>query len=435
LNTVADAMTKTLLDHPGAESFLREFQEEHLSEVEFLLQQRRQLLHGPGARWTAAEEPETRLALHLVALRASAEVSLGCAREAVAFGDDGQFLAGLHVLASLAPQESSIDTLLQIREAALEEVLPAWTEALALALHPEVAGYCTRALADGRPQVRAAAASVLGHRGEGEPSQLMPLLGDEDGEVRSAAALSLARLGHRPALPSIETLFAHSSPEQAEPLARAALLLGSHRALTFCRKLCNSSHPPPALPRLLALAGDAQDLPVLRRLSARPSLAEASLEALGLLGLAAAIPELLAHLEAEDPRHRQCAASALGILSGAGPGLKVRVAAREDEEEGHEQEQWSTDPRAWRQWWEAHGHRFEGGQRWRHGRQFTLEGCLEELKDPHSSLTVRSRAALELVLHSGRPLDFEPDWPVRRQRESLTRGRTGSGRAAPPTPE
>ncbi|MFE8597107.1 HEAT repeat domain-containing protein [Archangium violaceum] len=426
-------MTKTLLDHPGAESFLSEFQEEHLSEVEFLLQQRRRLLHAPGARWTDAEESETRLALHLAAMRASVEVALGCAQEAVASGDDGQFLAGLHVLASLAPQEAGIDALLEIREAALEEMLPTWTEALALARHQEVAGCCTRALEDERPQVRAAAASILGHRREGEPSRLMPLLEDGDDLVRGAAALALARLGHRPTLPSIEALLAHSPPERAEPLARAALLLGSRRALTFCRQLCNSGLPPPPLPRLLALAGDAQDLPVLRRLGARPALAEASLEALGLLGFSAAVPELLAHLEAEDPRLRQSAASALGLLSGAGPGLKLRVAAREDEEEGHEREEWSTDPRAWREWWDAHGRRFEGGQRWRHGRRFTLEGCLEELEDPHSPLTLRSRTALELVLHSGRPLDLEPDWPVRRQRAALTRWRTGSGRAGPPT--
>ncbi|WP_245814288.1 PAAR-like domain-containing protein [Cystobacter ferrugineus] len=31
----------------------------------------------------------------------------------------------------------------------------------------------------------------------------------------------------------------------------------------------------------------------------------------------------------------------------------------------------------------------------------------------------RRRASLELMLRSGRPFDFEPDWPVRRQREAL----------------
>ncbi|MCY1072975.1 hypothetical protein OV287_00635 [Archangium sp. miwbw1] len=428
-------MTKTLLDHSGAESFLREFQEEHLSEVEFLLRQRKRLLHEAGARWTDAEETETRLARHLAAMRASAEVSLGCAREAVASGDDGQFLAGLHVLASLAPQEAGIAPLLQAREASLEEVLPTWTEALAFAAHPELADCCSRALVDAHPRVRAAAAALLGHRREGEPSRLMPLLEDGDGGVRSTAALALARLGHRPALPSIESLLAHSPTEHTEPLARAALLLGSRQALTFCRQLCNSGMPPPTLPPLLALAGDTQDLPVLRRLCTRqPPLTEAAFEALGLLGLAAAVPELLEQLEAENPRQRQAAASALGLLSGAGPGLKVRVAAGEGEEAGQEQEAWSTDLRAWRQWWEAHGRQFEGGQRWRHGRRFTLEGCLEELEDPHSPLAVRSRTALEWRLRSGRPLDFEPDWPVRRQREALARWCTGSGRAGPHTP-
>jgi uncharacterized protein (TIGR02270 family) len=422
-------MTKTLLDHPGAKAFLREFQEEHLSEVEFLLLQRRRLLHQPGARWTDAEQFETRLALHLAALRASAAVSLGCAREAVASGDAGQFLAGLHVLAALAPQEAGITPLLQAREADLEEVLPTWTEALALAPHPEVADCCTQALADERPPVRAAAAALLGHRREGEPARLILLLEDGEGVVRGAAAVALARLGHRPALPSIESLLAHSPPEQAGPLAWAALLLGSRRALTFCRQLCTSGVPPPEIPRLLALAGDAQELLVLRRLCTRPGLAEAALEALGLLGLSTAVPELLEHLEAKDPRHRQAAASALGLLSGAGPELKVQVAAGEDEEEGRASEQWSTDLQAWRRWWEIHGRHFEGGQRWRHGRRFTLDGCLEELEEPRGLLSVRSRTAQELVLRSGRPFDFEPDWPVRRQREALAHWRTGSGRA------
>ncbi|QRK07937.1 hypothetical protein JQX13_49610 [Archangium violaceum] len=353
----------------------------------------------------------------------------------MAAGDAGQFLAGLHVLASLAPQEAGIDTLLQAREADLAEVLPTWTEALALAPHPEVAGCCTRALEDKRPLVRAAAAALLGHRREGEPSHLIPLLKDGEGMVRSSAALALAQLDHRPALPLIETLLAHSLPEQAEPLARAALLLGSRRALPFCRQLCNSGTPPPGIPRLLALAGDAQDLPVLRRLCTRPALTEASLEALGLLGLLAAVPELMEHLEAEDPGHRQAAASALGLLSGAELKQKVLVATDDDEEEGLEREQWSTHPRDWRQWWEAHGRHFEGGHRWRHGRRFTLEGCLEELEDPHSSRAARSRTVLELTLRSGRPLDLELDWFVCRQRESLTRWRTAGVMAGPSPPE
>jgi hypothetical protein len=276
--------------------------------------------------------------------------------------------------------------------------------------------------------VRAAAAALLGYRREGEPARLILLLEDGEGAVRGAAAVALALLGHRPALLSIESLLAHSPPEQAGPLVQAALLLGSRRALTFCRQLCNSGAPPPELPRLLALAGDAQELPVLLRLCARPGFTESALEALGLLGLSTAVPKLMEHLEAEDPRHRQAAASALGILSGAGPELKVQVAAGKDEEEGREWEQWSTAPQAWRRWWERHGRHFEGGQRWRHGRRFTLEGCLEELEEPRGLLAARSRTALELVLRSGRPFDFEPDWPVRRQRESLARWRAGSGR-------
>jgi hypothetical protein len=147
-----------------------------------------------------------------------------------------------------------------------------------------------------------------------------------------------------------------------------------------------------------------------------------------MLGSRAVVAELLSHLESAPAPHSLAAARALGLLSGADLKQQVRVAGNEGED-GDEQlevEQWSRDPEAWSRWWAACHHRFQEGGRWRHGRPFTLEGCLDELRGALSPPEARARAALELALQSRRPFDFEPDWPVLRQRQSLSAASSGA---------
>lgn len=412
----------TLREHPEAGAFLREFQERHLSEVEFLLQQRRRLLVAPAGSWLDAEELELRLARHLEAMSASRAVAVDCAHELLTTGDAWQLRAALHTLAALAPELVDIDRLLQSREEDLTHVLLVWAEALALAENPAIADCCARALYDKRPQVRAAAASLLGYRREVASSKLIDLLADEDASVRGEAALALARLRHRPALAPIESLLPHEAGGTVEPLARAALMLGSNLALAICRQHCAEGQASPSLLRVLGLAGDSQSLPVLRQACKTPELTEAALGAMGLLGLRTAVAELLSQLESEAEPSSRAAARALGLLTGADLKQKARGAVPDEveiEDESPEVEQWSRDPESWQRWWAAHEARFRDGVRWRHGRPFTLEGCLEELKGAQTPPDTRARAALELALQSRKSFDFEHDWPVLRQRQSL----------------
>ncbi|NVJ24473.1 MULTISPECIES: hypothetical protein [Myxococcus] len=143
---------------------------------------------------------------------------------------------------------------------------------------------------------------------------------------------------------------------------------------------------------------------------------------MGMLGLGAAVTELLSHLTLESATSAQAAARALGLLSGAQLKQQARMASEEAEvEDGDvEVEQWDQDPEPWHRWWATHQHRFHRGVRWRHGHPFSLGSCLDELKEALAPPETRIRAALELTLQARRPFDFEHDWPVPRQRQRLS---------------
>lgn len=416
---------KTLLDHLEAEQFLRELQEDHLSEVEFLLVQRQHYFIDPERSWLEAEELETRLARHVAALRAGGQVALDCARQLLAEGDMGQYLAALHVLASLAPEEVAPERVLEARAEPLQELLPPWHEALVLAQHADLARVCTRALRHEQALVRAAAARLLGHRREGQPVHLLPLLSDSAAEVRAAAAVALAQLGHRPALSALERLLPTLPAEDcSEQLLRAALLLGSGSALERCCSLCRTGAASPALIRLLAMAGSEWEFPLLRSLAAHPATAAPALEALGILGMVDCVPQLLESLASPEPMLQLAAASALNLITGANLVQKVLVPDEQDEDSpGREVEQPSTAPQAWHQWWNAHRHHFRGAARFRQGVALTPAACLAELEAQRSLLPARTRAALELALRLGEPTGLEPDWPVHRQKLVLARWR------------
>lgn len=414
----------SLLDHPQAQEFLREFQEVHLAELEFLLLQRHRLLDAPGTPWPAVARWEQRIQGHLEAMRAGGTLALNLAREALVSGDGGQFLAGVFVLGSIDPETIGIEALPEARLQALEEVLPSWVQALALVEHPALAAQCTRALKNGHPQVRASAAHLLGYRREGRPADLVALLDDVSPEVRNTAALALARHGYRPALPRIEQVLALQPVTAMELLLLGALMLGSHKALTHCREVCRTrENVPSGLPRLLALAGTEQDANLLIRLGENPQLEDSVPEALGILGDPRCIPLLLRALTSHKPGIRHAAAAALQLITGAGL-VQLSPERQEedaDEESSHERlhRRPSTDAHAWGQWWGAHRHEFQGARRYRHGRPFHLGECIHTMSVPETPSTLRAQAWTELVIRSGQYIGFEPTWPHPRQNRAL----------------
>ncbi|QRK12464.1 hypothetical protein JQX13_22030 [Archangium violaceum] len=417
-------MSLLLLNHPEAQTFLRDFQELHLSEVEFLLQQRQRRLQGPEPRWMEAAGVEERLATHLEALRTSSDIAVACAHPLLSDGDDGERMAAALTLASLSPEEEGWPGLVHAMEAAPAESAPLWEKALLLVERPGWVEQLTALLGSPRPWLRACAANLLGWRREGEGARLRELLEDEP-QVAGAAALALGKLGQRQALPLIERKLQQDPMRQEETLWRGALLLGSQVALHVCRDACRSGSMAFSFhPRLLAFAGAPEDFQLLRRLCDSGENPTA-LESLGIQGVPTAVPLLLEYLSAKAPATRGAAASALTLLTGADLTQRrvLTEPMNDDEPPEQELEEPSTNASEWRRWWQTHRERFVGSKRFRRGQPHAPIVCIEELSNPRSPYTCRAQAALELEVRIQHPIGFEPDWPVRRQHQALARWR------------
>jgi len=406
--------------------FLREFQEEHLSEVEFLLGQRWRYVRDPEIQWPESISLEYRIEAHLDALRAAGAAALELAREAMDGGDEAQVMAGAYVVASFQEQDGAdgLGEAIRTLEETAADLLGVWEEVLVLLEHPRVADRVGALLASPRPEVRAVAARILGRRHEGNAERMLPLLEDASLEVRSAAVMALARFDYRPAVTAIESLLQYVPVSEWEPLTFAAMCLGSPRALKHCRQACQAGGElPSGFPRLLAMAGEERDLPLLQKLCAHPKLASGAIAAVGILGVPSSVPFLIEHLSSNAIEVRLAAGAALNLITGAN--LYVTVRALEEgadkDEPGRMVRFVQTDATTWTGWWDGREPRFSGSRRFRRGKPLSLGICVEELADPNSPFDVRKRAAQELRIHSKQAIGFEPDWPILRQRAAINR--------------
>jgi uncharacterized protein (TIGR02270 family) len=385
--------------------------------------------------WPDIESLEVRIFRHVEAMQAGGDTAIACAREALASEAPDEFTAGIHAIVSV---ENGITQMLAHMAEADGSLLPCFTEALTLVRHPQLTERLGALLSAPRPAVRATTARILGHRHDGGAGLLLPLLDDAELEVRAAAALAVSELGHRPALAVLERKLFQAPADEVDVWLLASLRLGSSRALQLCRQASRAAGPlSPRIPWLLGLAGDAQDFGLLRQLSMRPELLTAALEALGILGVPAAVPLLLEYLGYNKAGVKETAATALALMTGAELTEKVQVfdedAAEDDAlaEASREVTRPSTDAAAWRAWWAEHSSRLEGKSRLRLGQPYSLDSVIEELAHPRSPFDARVRAALELDLRSGQTWGFQPDWPVHRQRQTIEQWRSWAKRSRP----
>ncbi|WP_224242017.1 HEAT repeat domain-containing protein [Hyalangium gracile] len=344
----------------------------------------------------------------------------------MAGGDEAQVMAGAYVVASFQEKDGTdgLGEAIRTLEETAEDLLSVWEEVLVLLEHPRVAERTNPLLASARPEVRAVAARILGRRHEGNAERILPLLDDASPEARSAAVMALARLDYRPAVTAIENLLQYVPVSEWEPLTFAALCLGSPRALRHCRQACQSGGEiPQGFPRLLAMAGEERDLPLLEKLCSHPKLASRAIAAVGIMGVPSSVPFLIEHLSSDALEVRLASGAALNLITGAN--LHVSVRAMEEGADGDEPGRMVrlpvTDATTWSQWWDGHVPRFSGSRRFRRGKPLSLGICVEELADPSSPFDTRERAAQELRIHSGQAIGFEPDWPIRRQRAAIDR--------------
>ncbi|WP_342376986.1 HEAT repeat domain-containing protein [Myxococcus stipitatus] len=409
--------------NPAEAAFIREMQEEHFSEIEFLLEQRQTRLMDESSQWEDLADLEERLAAHVDAMRIQQDVSVPLAQEGLADGDEPRLMAAVYVLASVM-EEAELDGFLQEMEHAAEDLVPVWAQALALAERPGLLKWLGPLLRSSRDEVRVAAVRIMGRRLEGGAELLVPLLDSPSAEVRGAAGGALAQLGHVPACSVMENqLLAPPGSEWGE-LALAALCLGSSRVLPLCRTMGRAGGPNSKdLPRLLALAGDERDWPLLQQWKARPDTALVALEAMGVLGAVEAIPCLMDELAGEAREHRLVAAGALNLMTGAALQQVVKVPAEDEDDPPRELRLPSTDRAAWEQWWKENRARFQGIKRVRLGKPYAVESSLDELTSPESSRETRKRAWAELAIRSRHHVGMDLDGPVLGQKQGLAEWR------------
>src|SRR5690606_38229789 len=296
-----------------------------------------------------------------------------------------------------------------------------------------------------------------------------PALGHDDASVRGATLQVLDAVGPPPGIDALAWLASHvaGTPEHDALLAwlatspdaevrthvgslaaatpnRAAsvellLRLGHPQAAPHLRHGGLSTTPMPETTVLLAMAGDRHDAPWFTALQEREALDLLELVALGIYGLASAVPVLLTALQRGGDATRHAAALALHRITGAGLREERWVADEDGEDpalDGETRELRSEDPEVWAQWWVQHGPRFEPRSRYRLGRPASRGRIVEELLDPHSDHEQRAWARRELEIRSGAPVAFHPAWPVAAQREALARLATPTvpppGSTAPP---
>jgi uncharacterized protein (TIGR02270 family) len=345
----------SLHESPDATEFIREFHEEHLSEIEFLLGQRHRYVRDPEIPWSEVVDLEQRIEAHVDAMCSGGEVALELAREALLSGDDAQVMAGVHVVAAFQETAGAggLGEVLHTIEEVAADLLGVWEEVLVLSEHPRAAERTNSLLDSPRPEVRAAAARILGRRHEGSDERLLLLLDDASAEVRISAAVALARLNYRPAVTAIENLLQYVPVSEWEPLTLAALYLGSPRALRHCRQACQAGGElPPGFPLLLAVAGEEKDLPVIQKLCAHPKLGSRAIAAVGILGVPSSVPFLIEQLSSDALDVRLAAGAALNLITGAN--LYVTARAMQEGADGDEPGRVirlpNKDPTTWNEW-------------------------------------------------------------------------------------
>jgi len=253
-------------------------------------------------------------------------------------------------------------------------------------------------------------------RGVSLPDLLEALRSDDPAELATAAlAARYAPAG--PHAGAVEQLTAHPDPAVREAALVTALCFGSPIAFRRCLALAGEETPAPLAMLLVALLGGPQHQRLLLEQLARESHRHAALRAVGLCGQVAAVPALLAQLDAEDPLARRLIAEAVMLLTGLDTGADAIVAPpppepdslpplEEDDLEADlvppvEEELPLPDPAALRALWGAHAASFAGRERSRLllGEPWSVRRVLELL--PRLSLRERHPLALWLLIRSG----------------------------------
>jgi len=202
------------------------------------------------------------------------------------------------------------------------------------------------------------------------------------------------------------------------PALEALLVIDPAAARQHCRTRLQGGADAAAA-RCLAMLGHHEDAALLAQLAAE-TLADARLiDAVGIVGALSNVPLLLDLLESPHDDVKAAAGRSLALLSGAALVEIVDPAAAGDDNDALPVERPTTSASEWRQWWAQRQVQLAGTARWRLGRPFSLESCIQEMLAPTTDAGDRERAHAELLALSRQTLPYSSSWFVVRQETAI----------------
>lgn len=392
-----------------------------------------------GEAWRSVEVLEARLRACIDAIAALGRPALQCIQaqvlEAPAF-DPARLLAFTLVCGAvdgadaLALAEWAFEALLASYPEEEEALHAAFTEGLGLVPHPGVVALCERLLRSSSVRHRMTGLEVLIWRRAATDERLREALRDEP----RVAALALPALatGRPPDLRElVDGALGRGETLLRVPAWQAMCLAGDPRLNTLLAAELRSTDGDAAA-RLLGINAERRDAErLLEEAAVAPTAA--LVEALGFAGSPGAVPLLTGLLEVDDFDLQLAAGRALIRITGwelweeirispervagepasaptaqpsrAATGQDPRDAAESGSEDVIELPTLRAAP--WREYWQAYGHHFDAGRRYRRGLPHEPLLLVEDLLHQRALRPERQLMILELMSRTGRdvPLD------------------------------
>ncbi|MBI5069873.1 MAG: TIGR02270 family protein [Deltaproteobacteria bacterium] len=384
--------------------------EEHLEEAAFLWSQWERALDSPTATPAqVAAGPEARLHAHLDAL-ARLPFPLPPAMQPAAEEEDpGRFLA--NATAAVEAREGGAAAALPLLRSEQPRARAAVGRALALARRPGLEAELPGLLGSELPGARAAVLGAMCARRQVGGARLRELFAGADPELQVAVLRAVPEAGkaHRDL---VEGAYEAPSAPARDAALEAGLLLGLRSAHAAARRLAERKAPRLEVPlRVLAMAGEQEDVELLAGLAALPEHRGAALRALGLSGWPRAVTACLPYLA--DPEEARRAGEAVALATG----LRIEGIYRQDEPEGPEEpvplelddleadlvpppeaELPLPEPELVARWWKKEAAGFAPGTRHLGGKPWSPEWLVEWLRT--APMRQRHPVALELAVRS-----------------------------------
>ena len=416
-------------------AFLIELYEEYLEEASFLYEQRRTLFNNPEITWKKIGEFEERLEAHIDGLVVGDKLALDVCKRRVAEADFGELFAATCVFCR-QDQRDSVLAILDELDPEDADKAGAVADALKYELPTAWASDFLALLAARDPKLAPVLARAFGYRRMPSGPELLSALRRCTATALPEVVWALGRIRYQPAAP---TLLDYLKSEEGPVRAAAAIALarmGQTRAIDYCLDQVRS-HAWSVLP--LTLAGGPRTVALFTELVEQSSQAE-YLTALGLLGDSTSVPLLLSRLE--QPDTAAAAAIALEALTGAGLVETVFIPDEIDDDELFEPEREqlrhgirpqrsdgrpfgsnvsrvSQSAEDWNRWWGANNGRFTPGLRHRNGSPVSPAQLLDTLKADRTPHLIRCYCCEELVTRYACDFGFELDSPVHHQSTKL----------------